>query len=220
MKNKINKNNIWEIENRFYHNSSVSRLAKVIYHYEIYKKIRSVKGDFLECGVFKGVSLIRFASFIKIFEKKKRNLYAFDAFGSFPSTSRKEDLNFAQRHNKNLGNGIKINSLAKILKNKNINNFKLFKGNVIDTIPEFLKIKKNKKLKISILHLDVDVYVATKYILDTLYPYVVKNGIILIDDYKHVSGATRAVNEFLKKNKKLKIEKFTFPSRPSFIIKK
>ena len=214
---KQNKD-IWNIEHLFYQKTQVSRVAKVIYHYEIYKKIKSLKGNFVECGVFKGVSLIRFASFVKIFEKRKRKLIAFDAFGKFPSTNRKEDFNFANRHNKNAGTGIQMNKLKKILKAKRISNFKLIKGDVIKTVPNF--IKKNKNLKIALLHLDVDVYVPTKILLEKLFPFVEKNGIILIDDYKYVSGATRAVNEFLKKNKKLKIQKLDFPSRPSFIIKK
>ena len=214
---KQNKD-IWNIEHLFYQKTQVSRVAKVIYHYEIYKKIKSLKGNFVECGVFKGVSLIRFASFVKIFEKRKRKLIAFDAFGKFPSTNRKEDFNFASRHNKNAGTGIQMNKLKKILKAKRISNFKLIKGDVIKTVPNF--IKKNKNLKIALLHLDVDVYVPTKILLEKLFPFVEKNGIILIDDYKYVSGATRAVNEFLKKNKKLKIQKLHFPSRPSFIIKK
>ena len=49
---------------------------------------------------------------------------------------------------------------------------------------------------------------------------MVKNGIILIDDYGHISNTTKAVNEFLKKNKNLKIQKLDFPCRPSYILKK
>lgn len=210
--------NIWDTENYFYQNTPISRLAKIIYHYEIYKKIQLAKGDFVECGVFKGVSLIRFATFIKIFEKKRRKIYAFDAFGKFPSTGRKEDILFSNRHNKNLGIGIKSSVLKEKLKRKKINNFKLIKGDVLKTIPKF--INNNKNFKISLLHLDLDVYVATKFALEKFYPRIVKNGIILVDDYKYVSGATRAINQFLKKNKNLKVQKFNFPSRPSFIIKK
>ena len=43
-----------------------------------------------------------------------------------------------------------------------------------------------------------------------------KNGIILLDDYAEIYGATKAVDDFFK-NKKLKIEKLTYYKRPSFI---
>ena len=65
----------------------------------------------------------------------------------------------------------------------------------------------------------MDVYTPTKHTLNKLFKYVVKKGIILIDDYKHIKGATVAIDEFLKENKKLKIQKISFTSRPSFIIK-
>ena len=42
-------------------------------------------------------------------------------------------------------------------------------------------------------------FVATNFALEKLYPLVVKNGVIILDDYKHVSGTTRSVNQFLKK---------------------
>ena len=43
-----------------------------------------------------------------------------------------------------------------------------------------------------------------------------KNGIILIDDYSEIYGATKAIDDFLKK-KKLKVEKLSYYKRPSFI---
>ena len=49
---------------------------------------------------------------------------------------------------------------------------------------------------------------------------VVKNGIILVDDYGTVEGATKVVDNFLKKNKKLELKKMSFYKVPSFIIKR
>ena len=61
-------------------------------------------------------------------------------------------------------------------------------------------------------------FVATNFALEKLYPLVVKNGVIILDDYKHVSGTTRSVNQFLKK-KKIKILKLKFHKNQSFFIK-
>ena len=65
----------------------------------------------------------------------------------------------------------------------------------------------------------MDVYEPTKFALESLYKKVTKNGIILIDDFYGVKGATRATKEFIKKNN-LKIEKLSYDKRLSFIIKK
>ena len=102
-------------------------------------------------------------------------------------------------------------------KKKNFKNFELIKGDVIKTLPIFLK--KNKSLKISFLHLDLDVYEPTKFVLNSLFSKVSKNGVILIDDYGQVKGATKATNEFLKKNRKLKIRDLKFDKRLKFILK-
>ena len=208
--------NIFEIENLFYLESNPTRISKLLFHYELYKMTKNLKGDIVECGVFKGSSLVRFITFTNIFKDKKK-VFGFDTFGKFPSTERKEDKNFANKHNKNLGDSISVTKLNKKLGKKNLHNFKLIKGNILNTLEIFLN--KNKNFKISLLHLDLDLYVPTKYALDLLYPCVVKNGIIILDDYKHVSGATRSVNEFIKK-KKLKIKNLNFHKNQSFIIKR
>ena len=60
--------NPWQYENLFYLTSD-KRILKLLDHYEIYKKILKVKGDIVECGVFKGASLIRFLTFRDLIEK-------------------------------------------------------------------------------------------------------------------------------------------------------
>ena len=63
--------NKWLYENLFYQTSDKTRIQKIIDHYEIYKKISKLKGDIVECGVFKGVSLIRFLTFREIDKSSK-----------------------------------------------------------------------------------------------------------------------------------------------------
>lgn len=138
-------------------------------------------------------------------------------FGKFPDAQNKLDIKFLKKWKKNAGDGILKHELDILLKKKHFKNFQLIKGEVQKTIPKFLK--KNN-LKISLLHLDMDVYEPTRFVLDNLFSKIVKGGIILIDDYQTVYGATKAIKEFLKKNKKLKLQKLRFNSVPWFIIKK
>ena len=87
---------VWDAENLFYLNSKTSRLAKFIYHYEIYKKIVDIPGDILEFGVFKGASFSRFLSFRKILENEdSRKIIGFDDFGTFTVKGTKDDKNLA-----------------------------------------------------------------------------------------------------------------------------
>ncbi len=215
--------NPWTYENLFYLTSDKKRILKLLDHYEVYNKILNIKGDVIECGVFKGASLIRFLTFRDLIEKKdKRKIIGFDAFGKFPrpkndNKNKKTDSIFAKEHDEKIGLGISLNLLKKYLKKKKLSNYELIKGNVIQTLPNYLK--KNKKLKISLLHLDLDIYEPTKFVLEILYEKISKNGIILFDDYSHIKGATLAVDEFLKK-KKLKIQRVSKNGRPFFIQKK
>ena len=211
---KIKKIDPWFAENSFYLKASPERLSKFIAHYETFKKIKNIKGDVVECGVFRGASLTRFVNFDKIFKSKKK-FFAFDAFGQFPKSGSKNDKSFSKVHDKKIGYGIEKKDLNYFLKRNKANNFELIKGDVFDT----LEIYSKSKRKISLLHLDLDVYQASKFVLEKLYPLIVKKGVILIDDYNHISNTTKAIREFLKKKQNLKIEKFKFPCRPSFIIK-
>ncbi len=208
---------IWDVENAFYLYSKPSRVLKTISHYEIFKKSLNIKGVIIECGVFKGTSLIKFLTFRDLLNKKNKRVFGFDVFGSFPNQKLKKDNKFSKYHDKIAGYGLPIGDLNKHLKNKEFKNFKLIKGNIKDTIPKFLK--NNKKLKISFLHLDLDVFEPTIAALNFFYKHVSKNGIILLDDYNMIEGATKAINQF-KKKQKLKFHKLKFNRKLKYFIKK
>ena len=85
---------------------------------------------------------------------------------------------------------------------------------MLSTLEKFEK--ENKNLKIALLHLDLDVYEPTSHALKIFSKYMVKGGLILLDDYGTVEGATRATDEFCKE-KKLEIKKLSFYLSPSYI---
>ena len=214
----VSNNDIWNSENIYHLKTDTRRISKLIYHYEIYKKIISLPGDVVECGVFKGISLTRFLTFREILENNNsRKIYGFDVFGKFPKPNNQGDKSFLKRWEKNAGDGIDAQELNDILLEKKFLNFELVKGDVKKTIPNL--IKQQPHLKISLLHLDMDIYEPTKFVLNKLFSYVVKGGIILIDDYNSVFGATKATDEFLNLNKNLEIKKLNFYKIPSYIIK-
>ena len=107
------------------------------------------------------------------------------------------------KRNSNSDRGISLKELKSILKKKKFKNINLIKGNIIQTLPKFLN---KKKIKISLLHLDLDLFEPTIFALEKLYNKVKKGGIILLDDYKIASGVTKAVNKF-KKEKKIEVKK-------------
>lgn len=211
MREKININNKWIYENGFYLTSDKSRIGKLLAQYEIFIKTQKIKGTIVEIGVFKGASLMRLSTFRDLLGIKKK-IIAFDAFGKFPKTSNKEinvdneNLNddaFIDKFENESGVGISKGELLKFTNFKNISNLELIKGDIFKTLKKYYSKKPYEK--ISLLHIDVDTYAGTEFILNSLYNRVSKGGIIMFDNYNNIPNETAAVNKFFgKKIKKLK----------------
>ena len=208
----------FEFENNFYLTCDNDRISKLLIQYELFSMAKNIPGEIVECGVFKGTSLIRLATFRELFNKKRKKIIGFDTFGKFPLANFSKDTKLRKKFVQQSGNqSISVSQLKKILKQKRISkNIELVKGDIAKTVPEFLK--RYPKLKISLLNLDVDLYEPSKVILENFYPKLAIGGIIILDDYGVFPGETKAVNEFFK-SKKVKIQRFGFRKTPAYIIK-
>ena len=221
MKEKIKlmskEENNFEHENNFYLSCHPSRIGKLLAQNELYKKIINIPGEIIELGVFKGASLSRFAIMRNIYEQNSsRQIIGFDTFGEFPETDYQEDKYFTIKHNK-ISKSIEKDQLLEKLKARGIDEgIDLVEGNIVNTVPEYLK--NNPALKISLLNLDTDVYEPAVTTLDLLYPRVCKGGIVIIDNYSKVPGETQAVDEYFK-GQNITINKFPFASTPCYFIK-
>lgn len=221
MINKYNTQNAFEYENGFILTSEPYRMGNILAHYELDKKIVNLPGSLIELGVFKGNSLIQFATFRELLENENsRKIIGFDIFGEFPDSEKFEsDKEFVENWNDTFkGNFISKLDLEKSFKHKKIENVELIKGNIMETLPEYLA--KSPYVKIALLHIDVDVYEPSALALELLFDRVVSGGVVVFDDYGTVEGETKAVDEFLKKNPYV-LEKFSFShTKPSFLIKR
>ena len=206
----------FDYENNFYLSCDNSRIGKMIAHYELFNISSKIPGCIIECGVFKGASLIRFATFLKLLKSNKK-IIAFDTFGKHTTTKISSDH---KRRKILLSHGkeaISEKQLMNILKRKGLEkNIQLIKGDITETVPNYLKL--NPKLKISLLNLDVDFYEPSMSILKNFYPKLSKGGILMLDDYGVWDGETMAVDEYFI-DKKIKIRKHMFSKTPSYIIK-
>jgi hypothetical protein len=186
----------YEAENTFYLRSHPSRLAKLLAHYELYRMITGLPGAVVELGVYKGASLLRFATFRGVLENPfSRPIIGFDAFGAFPRQEIQggADKAFIERFENAGGEGISRGDLQAILDEKGFANVDLIEGNIFDTLPAFLESRPAQK--IALLHLDLDVYEPTAFALDQLLSRMVRGGLVVFDDYSLVEGATRAAEE-------------------------
>lgn len=205
-------------ENGFYLTSKHDRMGKFLAHYELYKRIVDLPGNIVECGVFKGNSLVRFATFRELLENTySRKIIGFDIFGKFPETAFEDDKKFLTKFIDSAGEqSISVDELNKVLTFKSFHNIELVKGDINQTVPAY--VRDQPQCKIALLHIDTDVYEPAVTILESFYDRVVRGGLIVLDDYGTFPGETQAVDEFMA-NRKLEIKKLPFYQVPSFIIK-
>ena len=211
---------IWDCENGYYWFSDTRRIGKLIAHYELYKIVTGIPGDIVECEVYKLASVNRFATFRSLLENVYfRKLFAFDAFGEFPTGAlqNKDDLNFVKGFETAGGDGLGVDESQEVLKFKQLEkNTFCIKGDVAQTIPAWLE--QNTHCRIALLHLDMDVYEPTKAALELLWERLVRGGIVVVDDYNAVGGATRAIDEFIT-DKDIKLQKLSWSHVPCFFVK-
>ena len=177
--------------------------------YALYKAVEyvtryDIPGDIVECGVWKGGSCMLCALELKRRGVMDRQIYLYDTFKGMAAPTAK-DVAFEgvdMRHtwsNMQAGehNTWCYSSLADV---KHVitgtgypmERFTFVEGKVEDTIPHTIPEK------IAILRLDTDWYESTKHELIHLFPRLVQNGVLIIDDYGHWKGARAAVDEYFK----------------------
>ncbi len=220
MKKNQNEKLLWDWYNGLLLSGDVSRIRKLIVRYELFKKSLKVPGDIIECGVFKGVGLMYWLKLLKIFAYgEDKRVIGFDTFSKFSSQLQSYEKNSAKRYIKESNfKGIDHKKLSSQIKKNGFENCILVKGEVKNTIKNFLS--KNRGLRISLLNIDFDTYAGTKTVLEKLYNRVSRGGIIVLDEYgKSGWGESDAVDEFFKR-KKNKIHSVRYSGQPTaYIIK-
>ncbi|MDY0987422.1 TylF/MycF/NovP-related O-methyltransferase [Flavobacterium sp. CFBP9031] len=206
-------------ENGFYATADPSRFSKFITHLEFFKQTSNVRGEIVEFGIFKGNSFFRWIKFRDLLEQtNSRKVIGFDIFGDFPEANFEEDKEkrdaFVQETNG--GKSISLEEINELLQKQGLHkNVDIIKGDILVTLDEYLE--KNPHLKISLLHIDVDLYEPTKHILEKLYQRVTTGGIIILDDYGAFAGTNKAVDDFFQNNAEIK--KLPFSHAISYIVK-
>ncbi|MEZ4689377.1 MAG: TylF/MycF/NovP-related O-methyltransferase [Ignavibacteria bacterium] len=130
----------------------------------------------VECGVFKGASLIRFVVQKKLFPvSEQKKIIGFDSFAEFPHTEFEPDKKMRVDFVEECGEqSISTEQLMKVLAHKKCEeNIELIAGDITKTIPEYLK--KILILKY-LLNLDADLYEPSVTILENFYPRLSKGG--------------------------------------------
>src|SRR6266513_2667101 len=135
-------------------------MAKLLSRYELFKKVLNLPGDIVDCGVYRGASLLSWGNLIEIFAPHSQKVViGFDTFSGFSSDLHIEEDRDHFMKLKEDGTLFLPRSMEEIMSVANTLNlshrFRLISGDAVKTIPEF--VKENRGLRFSLLNFDFDV---------------------------------------------------------------
>ena len=182
------------------------------------EKTRHLSGAYVECGVFKGSTLLTANEFCKL-RSIDKPFIGCDTFSGFPASKEAnpndqpemfESLyksgKITEKHyqlskkrlsslasQEHLSTQYFSNPESLVFSESKLRRINLIQGSFSETLPSL-------KGDISVLHIDCDLYEPYKICLETQFENVVKGGMIVLDEYYSLKypGARIAVNEFLE----------------------
>ncbi|MDP1852707.1 MAG: TylF/MycF/NovP-related O-methyltransferase [Candidatus Omnitrophota bacterium] len=200
-------------------------LSRLLFFYEIYKKIIHVHGIIVEFGVRWGQTLSLMSALRGLFEpfNRHRKIVGFDTFKGFKGVDKKDGT-----RSKCVDGSFSLPSgyedyLDKVLAKQealnpmsHLKRYELMKGDAIKTVPAYFK--KHPETIISLAVFDFDIYKPTKVALRTIMPNLCRGSILVFDELCDdiFPGETMALKETLGL-KHSKIERFPMTSRISYI---
>lgn len=163
-----------------------------------------IEGDFVECGVWRGGSIMAMALTLNKLAAH-RSLHLFDTFAGMTAPT-EEDVSVSgekatstfARKQLSEGSSNWVRSTLKEVKENVFSSgydrerFHFYEGRVEDTLPG------KAPERIALLRLDTDFYESTRHELNTLYPRLVSGGVLIVDDYGHWQGSRKAVDDYIR----------------------
>lgn len=170
-----------------------------------YLAANRIPGAFVECGVWKGGSIMAAMLTLQSLKDTSRECFLYDTYEGMTEPSEKDTSitgkSAQQSFDEIVSKGEKMtySSLDEV---KSIiggvgypaDKIHFVKGKVEGTIPA------GAPEAIAMLRLDTDWYESTRHELVHLYPRLSPGGVIIIDDYGHWAGARQATDEYLQQN--------------------
>lgn len=205
---------------------SSKSLSRVLFFYEIYKKILHTHGIIVEFGVRWGQTLSILSALRGIFEpfNRHRKIVGFDTFAGFKGMSDKDGAlcktvdgsfsvseNYQQYLETLLGLQEALNPIPHLKK------FELVRGNAMETIPAYLK--RQPETIVSLAIFDFDIYQPTKAALEAIKPHLFKGSVLVFDELADdiFPGETVALREVFNLSD-LKIERLPMTARVSYVV--
>src|SRR5262249_6932749 len=144
-------------------------------------KTLSLKGHILECGVFRGGTLLGMAHRLSCRGVREGKLVGCDSFQGFPAPSKQDALEDGSYHQRALQGGYNETSYETLCSRISAlgygQNIQILKGFFCNTLPQL------SQLKFSLVHLDCDLYQSYRTCLEFAYPRLLRDAYMVFDEY-------------------------------------
>jgi hypothetical protein len=184
---------------------------------ELFKMVMDIPGAIVECGVYRGNSLMLYMHLSAILEPYaiNRSIIGFDTFDGFTGIDTQQDPSdinttmFSDTDPTLIQEMIDANDLVRPV--NRIPRCQLVQGDIALTAPEFVSSRPD--LVVAMLILDTDLYESTKVALQTFLPLMPKGGLVVLDEvaYVNFAGETAALKEVFDLNK-IELKRLPFDS--------
>lgn len=180
--------------------------------YALYKAVEyivaaGIEGDFVECGVWRGGSAMMIALALQRFGDTGRTIWLYDTFAGMTSPGARDVQTMSGLRAADIladspqteedpfwGIAPRASVEANLERTGYaMGNFRLIEGDVHQTLAD------HAPPRVALLRLDTDWYASTRHELETLYPRLARQGVLIVDDYGYWSGAKEAVDEYFSK---------------------
>lgn len=169
---------------------------------------RGIPGALVECGVWRGGSVLAMILTLQDQGVNDRDIYLYDTFEGMTAPTKDDVSEYegsalqtwieAERRGERawpemFGSDVFNENVVRDLilsTGYSSERLHLIKGPVEETLPG------GAPEQIALLRLDTDWYESTRHELEHLYPQLSGGGVLIIDDYGHWKGARRAVDEY------------------------
>jgi O-methyltransferase len=188
---------------RPYTMTSIERMYH-LYKAAIYLSRAGVQGDLLECGVWRGGSMMLVAKTLLGLGDTGRTLHLFDTYEGHPKPDGEVDVDLwgnraveewaSLRKTDETSDWGRV-SIDEVRANMASTGYpgdkvRLVKGMVENTAAA------NAPARLALLRLDSDWYASSKVALEVFWPRLASGGVLIVDDYGHYKGQRKAVDEF------------------------
>jgi O-methyltransferase len=169
---------------------------------------RGIEGDFAECGVWRGGSVIAMIMALQHAGADDRDIWLYDTFEGMTEPTEADTSPIHKpaveiwREAEEAGQPAFPEYFDPELFNERVVRENVLSTGYPESCLHFVRgpveetIPAQMPERIALLRLDTDWYESTRHELEHMYPRLVDGGVLIIDDYGHWEGARRAVDEY------------------------